>query len=64
MVPHGNRLSVWEQSIMGTFSHMEEELAMNGENWLKSPTMGYSSVDIVTTNKLMSINLAGHIARK
>jgi hypothetical protein len=35
---------------MGTFSHMEEELAINGENWLKIPLIGYSSADIVTTN--------------
>jgi len=29
LVPHGNRLSVWEQRIMEIFSHVEEEVAMN-----------------------------------
>jgi hypothetical protein len=29
---------------------MEEGLAINGENCLKIPLIGYSSVDIVTTN--------------
>lgn len=64
-VPHGNRLNVWEQRIMGIFSHKEEEeeVAMNAEEWLRSLILGYISADIVTANKLMSINLAGHIAR-
>ena len=48
---------------MGIFSHMEEEVAMNAEDWLRSLTIGYTSADIVTANKLMSINFAGHIAR-
>jgi hypothetical protein len=43
---------------------MEEKLAMNGENWLKSLIIGYSSVDIITKNRFTSINLAGHTARK
>jgi hypothetical protein len=42
---------------------MEEKVAMNAEDWLRSLIIGHTSADIVTENKLMSINLAGHIAR-
>jgi len=31
LVPHRNRLGVWEQIIMGIFSHMEE-VTMNAED--------------------------------
>lgn len=63
LVPRGNRLSVRQQSIMGLFSHMEEEMAMNAQDWLSRLIIGYTSADIVTANKIMNINLVGHIAR-
>jgi hypothetical protein len=48
---------------MGIFSHMEEEVAINAEEWLRNHIIGYTSAGFVAANKLMSINLAGHIAR-
>lgn len=41
----------------------EEEVAINVEDWLRSLIIVYISADIVAANKLMSINLAGHLAR-
>jgi hypothetical protein len=49
---------------MGIFSHVEEEVAINAEEWLISLIIGYNSADFVAVDKLMSINLAGHITRK
>jgi hypothetical protein len=42
---------------------MEEEMAMNAQDWLSRLIIGYTSADIVTANKIMNINLVGHIAR-